>query len=48
MLIIKRITRKLTLSRLMVGHTHCDIDAVFGRIWLPMRVSYNSDEIASN
>lgn len=38
-LIAKRVFRKIVLSRLMVGHTHCDIDAVFGRLWLPLRVS---------
>ena len=39
LLIVKRITKKIVLSRLMVGHTHCDIDGVFGRIWIPFRVS---------
>ena len=33
LIVIKRLTKKITLSRLMVGHTHCDIDAVFGRLW---------------
>jgi hypothetical protein len=37
LLVIRRVFRKVVLSRLMVGHTHEDIDAIFGRIWLHMR-----------
>jgi hypothetical protein len=37
MLIIKRVFRKIVASRLMIGHTHEDIDAIFGRIWKHMR-----------
>jgi hypothetical protein len=33
LLVAKRLTRKVVLSRLPVGHTHEDIDAVFGTIW---------------
>lgn len=33
LLVAKRLTRKIVLSRLPVGHTHEDIDAVFGTIW---------------
>jgi hypothetical protein len=36
-LVIKRVFRKVVWSRLMVGHTHEDIDAIFGRIWKHMR-----------
>jgi len=36
-IISKRLCKKIILSRLMVGHTHCDIDAVFGRLWKHMR-----------
>lgn len=38
-IIAKRLCKKLVLSRLMVGHTHCDVDAMFGRIWKRARVS---------
>lgn len=33
MLVAKRLTKKVVLTRLPVGHTHEDIDAVFGVIW---------------
>jgi hypothetical protein len=37
-LIIKRIIKaKIILTRLPVGHTHEDIDAVFALIWLRLR-----------
>jgi len=39
LLIAKRLTKRIVLSRLQVGHTHCDIDAVFGRLWQRLRVS---------
>ena len=32
-LVAKRLTRKVVLSRLPVGHTHEDIDSSFGLIW---------------
>lgn len=37
LIVHKRLTKKLVLTRLMVGHTHCDIDGVFGRLWLYIR-----------
>jgi hypothetical protein len=37
LLVVKRVFRKIVASRLMVGHTHEDIDAIFGRIWKHMR-----------
>ena len=33
LIISKRLCKRIILSRLMVGHTHCDIDGVFGRLW---------------
>ena len=33
LLVSRRLTRKAVLTRLPVGHTHEDIDAVFGKIW---------------
>jgi hypothetical protein len=33
LLVAKRLTKKVVLTRLPVGHTHEDIDAVFGVIW---------------
>jgi hypothetical protein len=37
LIISKRLCKKIILTRLMVGHTHCDIDAVFGRLWKHVR-----------
>ena len=31
------ITKRIVLTRLLVGHTHCDIDAIFGVIWKRVR-----------
>ena len=39
LLVARGVFRKVVLSRLMVGQTHCDIDALFGRIWVHNRVS---------
>jgi hypothetical protein len=33
LLVAKGLTKKIILSRLPVGHTHEDIDAVFGKLW---------------
>ena len=33
LLVARRLTKKVVLSRLIVGHTHEDIDAIFGVIW---------------
>ena len=33
LLVARRITRRIVLSRLLVGHTHEDIDAIFAIIW---------------
>lgn len=38
LLVASGVFRKVVATRLMVGHTHCDIDALFGRIWLHNRV----------
>jgi hypothetical protein len=37
LLVCKRLTMKVVLSRLLVGHTHCDNDGIFGRIWVKVR-----------
>jgi hypothetical protein len=39
LLVAKRVVKKVVLTRLMVGHTHADIDADFGRIWHNIRVN---------
>lgn len=39
LLVAKRVVKKVVLTRLMVGHTHADTDADFGRIWHNFRVS---------
>jgi len=46
LLVAKRLVKTVVLSRLMVGHTHCDIDAVFGRVWLRLRVSRALKDVA--
>lgn len=33
LLVAKRLTRKIVFTRLPVGHTHEDIDAIFALIW---------------
>jgi hypothetical protein len=35
--VAKRLTRKIVLTRLPVGHTHEDIDAIFALIWQFMK-----------
>lgn len=37
LLVARRLTRKIVVSRLLVGHTHEDIDAVFALIWQLMK-----------
>lgn len=37
MLVARRLTKSIFLTRLPVGHTHEDIDAKFGRLWLHVR-----------
>jgi len=37
LLIIRGLTKKVVLTRLVVGHTHADIDSVFGRLWTAIR-----------
>jgi hypothetical protein len=37
LIVIRRLTRKIVLTRLPVGHTHCDIDGNFGRLWVHTR-----------
>lgn len=36
-IVFKRVSRKIVLTRLPTGHTHEDIDAVFGCIWRWLR-----------
>ena len=33
LLITAGLTKKVVVSRLMVGHTHCDVDGIFGILW---------------
>lgn len=42
LLVARRLTKRVVLSRLLVGHTHCDVDAIFGKIWCKIRVSLSS------
>lgn len=37
LLIAHRITKRVYLNRLLVGHTHEDIDAKFGKLWHHIR-----------
>ena len=37
LLIAKRLTKRIYFTRLMVGHTHEDIDAKFGHLWYFVR-----------
>ena len=36
-IIVRRLCKRLVLTRLPVGHTHEDIDAVFGLLWKTLR-----------
>ncbi len=38
-MVARRVTRKIIVTRLMVGHTHEDIDSIFGLIWEKMKVN---------
>ncbi len=38
LIVARRLVKQLVLSRLMVGHTHSDIDSAFSRIWCHVRV----------
>lgn len=38
LMVARRLFKRVVVSRLMVGHTHCDVDADFGRIWIKIRV----------
>lgn len=38
LIVARRLVKQVVLSRLMVGHTHSDIDAAFSRIWCHVRV----------
>jgi hypothetical protein len=40
LLIAHRVTKKIVLCRLPVGHTHEDIDAMFAKIWKRVRNSH--------
>lgn len=37
LLVARRLTRRVVLTRLLVGHTHEDIDAIFALIWECMK-----------
>jgi hypothetical protein len=37
LLVARRLTRRVVLTRLLVGHTHEDIDAIFALIWQFMK-----------
>jgi hypothetical protein len=37
LLVINGLTKKVVLTRLIVGHTHLDIDGVFGKLWTYIR-----------
>jgi hypothetical protein len=38
LMVARKLTRKIVLTRLLVGHTHEDIDAIFALIWEKMKV----------
>ena len=38
LIIAKRLIRKLVITRLPVGHTHEDIDAMFAKVWVHVRL----------
>lgn len=40
LLVIRGVTKKIVLTRLMVGHTHEDIDARFAVIWSALRLQH--------
>lgn len=39
-LIAKRLTKRIYLTRLLVGHTHEDIDGKFGHLWYYIRLLF--------
>lgn len=40
LLIARRLCRRIILTRLPVGHTHDDIDAKFGKLWVGFRCAH--------
>ncbi len=38
LIVARRLVKCIKLCRLMVGHTHCDIDAAFAHVWTHNRV----------
>ncbi len=40
LLVAKGLTKHIVLTRLMVGHTHEDIDSKFAKIWGKIRRAY--------
>ncbi len=40
LIVSRRLTKKIVLTRLLVGHTHLDLDGKFGHLWVSLRVSY--------
>lgn len=40
LIVARRLVKCIKLCRLMVGHTHCDIDAAFAKVWTHNRVRH--------
>jgi hypothetical protein len=40
LLVARKLTKKVIVSRLIVGHTHLDLDGKYGVLWVSLRVSY--------
>lgn len=38
LIVARRLVKCIKLCRLLVGHTHCDVDAAFANIWTHIRV----------
>ncbi len=38
LIVARGLTKKLVLTRLMVGHTHLDLDGKYGHLWVSLRV----------
>lgn len=40
LIVARRLVKCIKLCRLMVGHTHCDIDTAFAKVWTHNRVRH--------